>query len=335
MRTSLLLTLVSAAVFAQQPADWRDPSGHMIRFVTVGEGVRLEVLDWGGSGTPIVLLAGSGNTAHVFDDFAPKAAMFSRVYGITRRGYGASSQPAGGYDEPRLAQDVFEVIEALHIVRPVLVGHSMAGGEMTLLASGHPDRLTGLVYLDALTDPADFPAADPAYMALYRKLPPSSQAPPPPTPEENRSFSAYRARQFRTMGFAFPESELRATSEPTADGSKGKYRTPRSISNAIGEGARKRDYSRIRVPVLALSEAQRKPGDYSGAEAPMDADGKAATDAFRAATTAFINRWKANLRNGPPSVRFVDVSPGAGHYIFLTREADVLREVRAFVLSLH
>jgi hypothetical protein len=38
----------------------------------VQEGVRLEVLDWGGSGRPLVLLAGGGDTAHVFDDFAPK-----------------------------------------------------------------------------------------------------------------------------------------------------------------------------------------------------------------------------------------------------------------------
>jgi non-heme chloroperoxidase len=36
--------------------------------------VRSEVLDWGGTGRTVVLLAGLGNTAHVFDDFAPKLA---------------------------------------------------------------------------------------------------------------------------------------------------------------------------------------------------------------------------------------------------------------------
>ena len=40
-------------------AEWRDPSPHRIQFVTVDEGVRLEVLDWGGTGRPVVLLAGS------------------------------------------------------------------------------------------------------------------------------------------------------------------------------------------------------------------------------------------------------------------------------------
>jgi len=43
------------------------PSKHKIQFVNVEDGVRLEVPDWGGSGRPIVLLAGLGFTAHVFD----------------------------------------------------------------------------------------------------------------------------------------------------------------------------------------------------------------------------------------------------------------------------
>jgi len=67
----------------------RDPSPHTVQFVTVDKNVRLEVLDWGGSGRPVVLLAGLGNTAHVFDDFAPKLAGAYHVYGITRRGFGA------------------------------------------------------------------------------------------------------------------------------------------------------------------------------------------------------------------------------------------------------
>ena len=50
----------------------RDKSPHTVQFVSVDKNVKLEVLDWGGSGRPVVLLAGLGNTAHVFDDFAPK-----------------------------------------------------------------------------------------------------------------------------------------------------------------------------------------------------------------------------------------------------------------------
>jgi hypothetical protein len=47
-----------------------DTSGHSVSFVPVGPGVQVEVLDWGGAGTVLVLLAGLGNSAHVFDHFA-------------------------------------------------------------------------------------------------------------------------------------------------------------------------------------------------------------------------------------------------------------------------
>ena len=67
---------------------------HTVQFVTVDKDVKLEVLDWGGSGRPVVLLAGLGNNAHVFDKFAPKLTGTYHVYGITRRGFGASSAPA-------------------------------------------------------------------------------------------------------------------------------------------------------------------------------------------------------------------------------------------------
>ena len=43
-----------------------------MKFIPVEKNVKLEVLDWGGSGKPLVLLAGLGNSGHIFDRFAPK-----------------------------------------------------------------------------------------------------------------------------------------------------------------------------------------------------------------------------------------------------------------------
>ena len=87
---SIVFAALVTPAYWQQPASWRDPSPHTVRFVTVEENVRLEVLDWCGSGRPVILLAGGGNTAHVYDDFAPKLTADFHVYGITRRGFGAS-----------------------------------------------------------------------------------------------------------------------------------------------------------------------------------------------------------------------------------------------------
>jgi non-heme chloroperoxidase len=127
----------------------RDKSPHTVQFITVDAGVKLEVLDWGGSGRPVVLLAGLGNTAHVFDDFAPKLVPAHHVYGITRRGFGESSVPASGYSADRLGDDVLAVIHALKLDRPVLAGHSIAGEELSSIGTRHPETVAGLIYLDA------------------------------------------------------------------------------------------------------------------------------------------------------------------------------------------
>jgi alpha/beta hydrolase fold len=106
-----------------------DAASHTVSFVTVDKDVKLEVVDWGGSGRPVVLLSGLGNNAHVYDKFAPKLTSTYHVYGITRRGFGASSKPPldnGNYTADRLGDDVLAVLASLKIDKPVLVGHSIA-----------------------------------------------------------------------------------------------------------------------------------------------------------------------------------------------------------------
>lgn len=325
---------------------WSDPSPHRTQFVDVESGVRLEALDWGGSGRAVVLLAGSGNTAHVFDEFAPRVKRFAHVYGITRRGYGASSQPASGYDDQRLADDVLAVLKALKLKRPVLVGHSMAGGELTTLGNQHSDLLGGLVYLDALGDPRDWPGSDPAYREILAKLPPSPAPAPAPAGEDPRTFAGYRARQMRAERFAFPESELRNAWVVNADGTMGRHKTSSAIHNAVGDGQKKRDYSGIRVPVLAFFDFLRTLDTHPGPEElramnneereafrefeSRDEEGRKAVTAFIVATKAFIDRWVANLKQSVPDARLVDTR-GGRHYVFLTREEQVLRELRKFV----
>ncbi len=143
-----------------------DSSPHKVQLVTVAQGVQLEVLDWGGSGRPLIFLAGAGDTAHRFDSFAPRFTGQHHVYGITRRGFGASSKPApanGNYSADHLGDDVLAVMKALHIECPVLVGHSMAGEELSSIGSRFPQKVSGLVYLDAATD---FALYDPAHALM-------------------------------------------------------------------------------------------------------------------------------------------------------------------------
>jgi pimeloyl-ACP methyl ester carboxylesterase len=328
MRGSILVAALCAAASAQT-GQWKDLSPHRAQMVRVAPGVELEVLDWGGSGRALILLAGSGNSAHVFDDFAPLAAKFARVYGITRRGYGKSSKPESGYGELQLAADILAVADALHLDRPMLAGHSMAGGEITALGTEHADRWGGLIYFDALSDPRDFPASDPEYMKLFRALPAPMRR-GSPDDSNDRTIAGYLRRQMEREHFAFPESELRAVYATNADGTMGAHLTPSSIHRAIGDGARKRDYRGIRVPVLAFIDMLNRggpppPGEY----VPKNDEERRAIEAFGRATAAFVNRWIAYLRAAVPAAHVVDL-PGAGHYLFLTRTTEVLAEMRRF-----
>lgn len=115
-----------------------DPSQHTVQFISVDKDVKLEVLDWGGTGRPMVLLTGLGNNAHVFDRLAPKLINSYHVYGITRRGYGLSSAPSpsdDNYSADRLGDDVLAVIAALKLDRPIVAGHSIAGEELSSIGN--------------------------------------------------------------------------------------------------------------------------------------------------------------------------------------------------------
>jgi pimeloyl-ACP methyl ester carboxylesterase len=231
------LGVLGASVLALGPAlqsgaAWRDPSPHQVRWITVDSSVNLEVLDWGGSGRPIVLL-GCYLSAHVHDEFAPKLTNQFHVYGITRRGIGASDKPTSGYTVQRSADDVLEVLDSLNVRKSLLVGTSCAGQILTMFASQHPDRLSGLVYLDGAGDPTtpayDPPMPDPT--TLPRPIEPASAL-------DRSSFEALRVSQRRRLGFAFPEAEWRQQFAANPDGSVGRSLMSLEIRQAITVDAR-------------------------------------------------------------------------------------------------
>lgn len=151
------LAMVVSVFIAGKIASWYKASvtaphrdlGRNARFVIVEPNIELEVVDFGGVGRPLILLAGWKGTAHSFDGFPSHLTTRYHVFGITRRGFGLSSATTSGYTAERLGEDVVAVIEALNVVRPVLVGSSFAGEELSSVATFHPDKISGLIYLDA------------------------------------------------------------------------------------------------------------------------------------------------------------------------------------------
>jgi pimeloyl-ACP methyl ester carboxylesterase len=310
-----LLTLAACS----QRAPWRDPSPHRAQFVAVDENVRLEVLDWGGSGRPLVLLAGGGDTAHVFDDFAPKLAREYHVYGITRRGFGASSVPDSGYGADRLGDDVLAVLDSLQLARPVLAGHSLAGEELSSVGTRRPDRVAGLIYLDAGYQYA-FDNGKGTTLEEHQK----NVGPQMPAPGESdlASFKALRAYYARRDGFAIPEAEYRQGWESTPDGRVGKRR---DFPFAIMKGFKK--YTEITVPALVIFAIPHDQGAWVNHS--TDPAVREAAKAYTAADVILTERQAKAFEDGVPSARVVRLP--AHHYVFLSKEADVLREMRTFL----
>src|SRR5882762_3454098 len=346
-----------------------DSSSHSVQFITVEAGIKLEVLDWGGSGRPLVLLAGLGNTAHIFDSFADKLTATYHVYGITRRGFGASSSPIpadGNYSADRLGDDVLAVLDALKLNRPVLVGHSIAGEELSSIGTHHSKRVAGLIYLDAAywyafydrsrgnlnidlqellrklnqlqpgRGPSDMKplvqellqTSLPEFEKDLKDLRPDLQnepQPPAPTADDRKSFLAWRAWVNRVYGIALPEAELRQQRESEPGGHVGEERAKATTRQAIIEGEEK--YTDLRLPILAIVAFPHDPG-------PFASNNPVARAAFEAIEAAFDEPQVKAFESGVPSARVVRL-PRANHYVFISNESDVLREMRTFLAALH
>ena len=106
-----------------------------------------------------------------------------------------------------------------------------------------------------------------------------------------------------------------------------------TIRKAIVEDNKVRpNYARIRVPVLAIYRSvtmEQTLKDYP----PKDDQERAAVKQGYAARRAILSRWQRDLLAGVPTARVVELSH-ANLYMFLSNEADVLREVRAFGATL-
>src|ERR1700733_451262 len=85
-----------------------------------------------GSGRPVVLIHGYPLSGRAWDKQVPVLLDDGRrVITYDRRGFGQSSQPAGGYGYDTFAADLHVLMETLDLRDVTLVGHSMGTGEVT------------------------------------------------------------------------------------------------------------------------------------------------------------------------------------------------------------
>lgn len=299
---------------------WKDASPHRSDAVAVND-TRLHYLDWGGQGETLLFLSGMGDSAHIFDDFAPQFTDQFRVLALTRRGHGQSDRPDSGYDLPTLVEDVRNFLDVINVSQVHLVGHSIAGDELTLFAHLYPDRVRKLVYLDSslkhlwLNDQADDPLA-----------------PPPPTAADFASL--VRLRKWLKAQFGFwseaQEANLRATIVNLPDGSV-RVGLPLWLGEVLTREVSKfrPGTSAVSVPALAFFAVV-----YTHPWLATAPD-----EATRTVARSYVDGWReqqlaemAFFKQVLPQGRVIELWD-AHHYVFIQQLTQVLEKMRDFLLT--
>jgi pimeloyl-ACP methyl ester carboxylesterase len=224
---------------------------------------------------------------------------------------------------------VLAVLDSLKLSKPVLVGHSFAGEEMSSVASRHPNRVAGLIYLEAMYPYAFDNGKGPAMKEFL-----DTHGPQPPAPSESdvASFSALQNYYLRVLGFTFPQGELRQQWNSTPDGHVGKQRDfpgGAMLSTVITTGIKK--YTDIPVPALVIFGNPHSQGTW--VDTSTDPKVREAAKSYSAALSVLTDRQIKTVKNDLPNAHVV-VLPHADHFIYLSNQADVLREMRAFLSSM-
>jgi len=303
-----------------------DTSPHKVQFIEVEKGVSLEVLDWGGQGRPLVFLAGLGRTAHDFDRFALKFTARHHVYGITRRGYGNSSKPApieANYSADRLGDDVLAVIDALKLDKPFVAGHSMAGEELSSIDERHPELVSGLIYLDAAGGHAFYDSAHSSVVVdlndLRRRLDRWDYV-ADAAEDRAQATGVLQSNDLVLLQKALQDHLRDLDSLPPAQqGLPRAARPPElAIPNAIFLGERK--FASLSGNILAVFAV---PHDFACSPTP---EAKAEAQADTASQSAQADAFQAAV----PAARVVRLRC-ASHFVWRTHEAQVAREMNAFM----
>lgn len=268
------------------------------RFVTL-DGVRFHHLHWGGDGEPLLLLAGLGCTAQVFVELAPHLADRYRVIALTRRGHGLTDRVTEGHALVDSAEDARRLLDALGLERAHVAGHSMGGGEATVLAARHPTRVGKVVYLDGAYDWADSPAT----------MWPEEE----PSPDRFASYDDYvdfvHALLPRAVRGPALDAMMRSSVEAEADGSVlDRFSSTASAPFVRALRAFRHPYAAMTAPALAIFAV----GD--GSPGPADAWRIACRDRFVAEAA-------------DPHV----LELAGSHYVFIDRRDEVVTAMRSFL----
>ncbi len=292
-------------------------------------GIRLHYLDWGGKGSTLLFLTGMGSSAYIYNEFAPRFTDEFHVLALTRRGHGDSDYPETGYDADTLVEDIRQFMDALHVDKVVLAGHSLAGVELTHFAATYPERVEKLVYLDALDDrrrEQSIHAQNPLNNVQIKRGEPAS----PRTFEEYIDLVKRDIPEFASIWSDLWEEEFRHGVKVNEEGIF-VDRMPESIGEQLVENLITK-YAPPKVEAIIprlyfFGERKRKLSDDYTQEQ------KAAFEQFhRDIIKPFFWSVISEIQTRFPHAKIV-VIPNGHHYCFIAQEDLVREEMRKFLLE--
>ncbi|HEX8829962.1 MAG TPA: alpha/beta hydrolase, partial [Longimicrobium sp.] len=238
----------------------------------------------------------------------------------TRRGFGASSHPAEGYDSETLANDVLAVMDQMRWERALFVAHSFGGSELNWLAARMPRRVIRMVYLDAAFDFAEL-YATPQWTG--------GPFPRPRFPDSDANTPATLAAWLSAFaGPGYPESEVRAMYEVDAAGHVGRPRIASGVEQKLRAGAAPAMLTRFWPPAVALyAEPRNVREKYPWYGQMTPAEQRAAQERFeteRRVMRRQQERFRVARASGIAHV------PGGRHYLFLSNPGYVEARIRRY-----
>ncbi|MEO1488018.1 MAG: alpha/beta hydrolase [Pseudomonadota bacterium] len=127
--------------------------GEPSQFVAIEGGVTVHLRDEGpkdSEAVPIVLLHGSNADLYTWQSWVEGLRADRRVIRFDQVGHGLTGpDPEHDYSRDNYASDIAQVMDALEIERAIIGGNSMGGKHALAFAVAYPDRVAGLVLVDA------------------------------------------------------------------------------------------------------------------------------------------------------------------------------------------
>jgi pimeloyl-ACP methyl ester carboxylesterase len=280
--------------------------------------LRMHFRDWGDPALPpLIIVHGLRDHSHSFDDLARGLLDRFHVLALDLRGHG-DSETTPYYGFGHFILDLHNLVRALRLEGPVLVGHSMGGEIVANYAGCFPERPSKLVIVEGLGPPPPrmeeevrwtvdgFARIDRALAgypglkdldAAYRRL-----------RERNPRLPEQKARELALLG-------TRAREDGTLE-----WKFDAMLSTLAVDGAFHLEYvmalwRRIAVPALLVH------GEESG-------------EFWRGKPGAIylepedLERRLSCFRDG----RLVEI-PGAGHMVHFDRPRELVRAIREFLLG--